>query len=168
MAAALTDNGIKSQLLDYYTFAESNAIVTVPPPQVGISDKMNTPGGLLQGLDTMLNNPHVYPQSARGTHPRHALQQLWATDCPYKDVDITWGAVVQMAIRYLWKISLALPDTQVLSHRVLFGEKAGARADDAICIMRNQYPAYILWTILFRADKGYPMFKPVYAKPIMD
>jgi hypothetical protein len=73
MAAALTDNEITSCLLDHYTIAESNAIVPIPPSQVGISDKKDTPDGLLQGLDTMLDNPHLYPQSTRGTHMRQAL-----------------------------------------------------------------------------------------------
>jgi hypothetical protein len=165
-AAALTDNEIKNRLLDYCTTTEADNIMAVPPSQVGIGDKINTPEGLLQGIDVTLNNPHLYPQSTRGTHTRQAPRQFWATDCPFKNIGITWGVVVQTALWHLWRISLALPDTQVMSHWVLFGGNSGTKADDAIKIMRNQYPTHTLWTILFGADNDYPMDKPCYAKTI--
>jgi len=161
--AALTDNEIKTRLLDYYTTTEANNIEPVPPSQVGIGDKINIPDGVLQGINATLTNPHLYPQSARGNRARQALRQFWAKDCPFKAAGITWGDVAQTALRYLWRISLAHPDAQVMSNRVLFGA-SGAKAPDAIKTMRNTYPAYILWTILFGADSDYPMGPPVKAK----
>ena len=163
--AALTDNEIKTHLLGHYTATEANNIEPVPPSQVGIGDKINIPDGVLQGINATLTNPHLYPQSARGNRARQALRQFWAKDCPFKAAGITWGDVAQTALRYLWRISLALPDTQVVSHRVLFGA-SGAKAPDAIKTMRNTYPAFILWTILFGADSDYAMGKTVKAKTI--
>ena len=55
--AALTDNEIKTRLLKYYTTAEANNIVPVPPSQVGIGDKINIPDGIKDAVKSGLQLP---------------------------------------------------------------------------------------------------------------
>ena len=81
--AALTDNEIKTRLLEYYTTIEANVSMPVDPSQVGISDKINIPDGVLQGINASLTNPHLYPQSTRGTRVSRFYSNLGQRNAPF-------------------------------------------------------------------------------------